>query len=356
MKRLNFIVLLLFIACNNLPIGEQEFDLRGDFRAQYTELDFYNSLSFYNRFAKLGSSSNLVIGKNNDYESRILLEFDFPDTTYQGLDEIKLILKVNSDFENDTIAYSLHLLTSDFEENHTGWLLKKETTYWDDPGADYETDSIRYGIISGDSLTIRFNYIELARIQDADGMILIPRGTGFTYFYSREGFSSPEFLLVKNDGTTTIPLKSDCHIVVGPQHLYIENWLGTGYPYRNYVKFLFDTLLVNKKAVYAELVFRIDQIWTRRDSIEIGIRELKEPIDDYDTEVGPLTGLKRYSAADTIIRIDVVRYIQNIIEHPDSNFGFFIIMSPENYDIANMKLVDHSYHLNVGYISPPQER
>ncbi len=356
MKKLVFLFTFVIITCNDLPIGEQEFDLRGNFQAQYVELEFYNSLSFYDRFAKLGASLNLIIGKNVDYESRILLEFNFPDTTYQGLDEIKMILKVNSDFKNDTIAYSLHLLTTDFEENHTSWLIKDETTYWDSAGGDFDSDSIRYGIISGDSLIIRFNYLELARIQDAEGVILIPRDTGFVHFNSDEALNGPKFILVKNDETITVPLKADCHIVIGPQHLYIENWLGTGYPYRNYVKFLFDTLLINKKAVYAELTFKVEHAWVHRDSIEIGIRQLNEPIDDYDTEVGSLTGLKRFSVDDTIMNLDVVRYIQKIIDHPDSNFGIFIVMSPENYDIANMKIYRLSYQLSVGYISPPQER
>jgi len=344
------------ICCNELPIGQEEFDLRGDFNAQFVELSLYNSFTESNKYAMLGNSFNLIVGRNSDYESRILLKFDFPDSSYQGLDEIKLILKTNGDFNNDDLTFSLRLLDADFEEDKANWYFRTEEEGWQTPGGDFQADSLRLGETSEDSLVIMFNYIELEEIRSADGLIIIPENSGFTHFYSGEGGFPPQFILVKNDNVTSIPLEADCHIVTGHVPFFTENWIGSGLPHRNYVKFIFDSLLIDKKAVYAELTFEAEHYFVMRDTIEIGIKELLEPIDDFDTPAGPLIALEKFAVSDTVFSIDIVGHIQRIIEYPDSNHGFFMIFSPENYDVGNMKIVDHSHRLRVGYVSPPHGR
>jgi len=93
-----------------------------------------------------------------------------------------------------------------------------------------------------------------------------------------------------------------------------------------------------------------------RDSIEIGVKQLLAPLEDFNTATGPLIALERFDADDTVFNIDIVRHIQDIIEEPDSNFGLFIVLSPENYEIANYKMINGSHTLKVGYILPPQGR
>lgn len=355
MKKYTLLLVFFFIFCNKLPIGEEEFNLRGNFDAQEVELLRYNTLTEFDKHFILGSSTNLVVGKNGDYESRILLKFNFPDSSYQGLDEIKLILKRNDNFHRDTVKFSIHLLDAKFEENKANWYQRTEEEWWEEEGGDFEEDSIRSGEIVGDSLVVKFNYIELDKIISADGMIIIPENSGFVYFYSRESGYAPQFILEKNDESISIPIEADCHIVTGPEPFYIESWIGSGLPYRNYAKFIFDSILIDKKAIYAELTFEIEKHFVMRDTIEIAVKELLEPIDDFDTPTGPLIALERLAVDDTF-SIDIVKHIQRMIEYPDSNFGFFVILSPENYDVANFKIVHGSHRLKVGYISPPEER
>ncbi len=350
------LLLLFFICCNKLPIGEEELGERGIFDAEEIELVCHVTLTEYDMFPQLGGSHNLIVGKNDDYESRILLKFDFPDSSFEGLDEIKLVMRRNDDFHKDTIEFSIHLLKAEFDEDEANWYRRTEEDGWEAAGGDFEEDSIRSGEIVGDSLVVMFNYIELEKIQSSDGMIMITEDDGFVYFYSREGGSAPQFILVKNEVVTSIPIKADCHIVTGPEPFYIESWLGSGIPYRNYAKFLFDSLLIGKRAIYAELSFEVEDYFVMRDTIEIGVKELLEPIDDFDTPTGSFITLKRLAVDDTLFSLDIVRHIQRMIEYPDSNFGFFIMLSPENYDIANLKIVNHSHQLKVGYISPPEER
>jgi hypothetical protein len=45
-----------------------------------------------------------------------------------------------------------------------------------------------------------------------------------------------------------------------------------------------------------------------------------------------------------------------VIDHPDSNFGIFVYISPDNYDISHLRIMANSHHLRIGYIKPPEER
>ncbi|MGB9721734.1 MAG: hypothetical protein ACPL28_09680 [bacterium] len=356
MKRWLFLVLLLFIGCNKLPLGEDELENRGNFESIILDLPLHTSFT-ESKFIPLGTSQNLILGKNNRYQSRIVLSFTFSDTAYQGLDQIKLILFKNKNFDNDTIHFGVHILTNEFSEAEATWYKKDNTDLWTNPGGDFGADSLRLGEIKGDSCVIFFNYIDLNKIRNGKGVILIPEDTGFCSFYARESGKPPLFHLVKNNVVTSIPIKGDCHIMkIDTFPNYWENWLGSGVAFRDYVKFCYDTLLDNTRAIYGELTFKAKNHFGLRDSIEIGIKGLVKPYSGFDTELGPLIALKKFAIDDTVFTLDIVQYVQRIIEHPDSNFGMFIYLSPENYDLANIELVTGSHQLRIGYIKPPIER
>jgi hypothetical protein len=304
----------------------------------------------------LGTSLNLALGKERGYESRILVRFDFPDTSYGGLDEIRFVLTRNDQFNKDTLQFSLHLLLGAFQETSANWQQRTDVDFWMNQGGDYEVDPIYTGVVDNDSLVVLFNYLELQQIIASQGMILIPEDSGFAYFYSREGGAGPQFVLKKNDDVTPIAIEADCHIVTGPDPFFTEPWIGSGLLYRNYVRFFSDSLLTDQLVIFADFTFAVEDHFATRDSVAIGIRELLEPVSDFDTPVGPLIAFKRVAADDSIISIDIVRHIQRIAEHPDSNFGFFVLFSPETYDIANMKVTGGSHRITVGYVLPAEER
>lgn len=349
------IIALVFIGCNELPLGEDELNSRGDFSAHYIQLTRFNSFTDYKNI-NLGSSYNLIVGKNDEYESRILLKFDFPDSGYQGLDEIKLILYLNSSIKNDTIPCAIFTLNREYNETDATWTNRTETEPWDTAGGDFDPDSLRYFIVKGDSLVIYFNYLEFGQIESSKGLIIIAQQPGFIYFYSREGGKGAQFQLVKNSATTPIAVSSDCHILIGPEPPYIGDWIGAGYAYRNFIKFNYNDSLNNKKAIYGELSFQAHKHLSMRDSFEIAVKELIEPYSGFDTPCGPIIALKKFSVDDTLFTLDIVKHIQRIIEYPDSNFGLFIQASPENYDISRFEVVRGSHQLKVGYINPPRQR
>jgi hypothetical protein len=355
MKKLLALLFLTLIACNELPVGEDELRGRGDFEPLFTDLSLFTSFTEYKE-VNTGGASNIVFGMNDEYQARALLSFQFPDSAYQGLDEIKLILNVNSEFDLDTIAFSVHLMDIEFNENEATWTRRNFDEMWEEPGGDFDPDSLRYGVTEADSIVLYFNFVELSEIQAAQGMIIVPHDTGFCYFLSKEGGGAARIELKKNDVTLPIFAETDCYIVTGPEPSLFDDWIGSGWVYRNFVKFNYDTLLDSSTAVYAELSFRCDHYFSSRDSIEVGVRELLEPFSTFDTPTGPLIALEKIATGDSLVTIDIVRHIQRMIEYPDSNFGFYIQISPQSYDISRAEIIPGSHRLNVGYLLPPQPR
>ncbi len=349
------LIILIFVGCNELPLGEDELNARGDFSAHYIELTRFNSFTEMKNI-NLGASVNLIAGRNDEYESRILIKFNFPDSSYHGLDEIKMVLYVNNRFNNDTISCALYTLKQEFKEGEATWSKRCAAELWESPGGDYDGDSLCYFTIKGDSAVVYLNYIKLDRIKNSKGIIIIPQQSGFVHFYSREGNRGVQLRIIKNGAITTIAASADCHILTGPEPSYIDDWIGAGYAYRDYIKFNYSDSLNDKKAVYGELSFCAHKHFSMRDSFEIAVKELIQPYKNFDTPCGPIIALKKFSVDDTLFTFDIVKHIQRIIEHPDANFGLFIQTSPENYDISSFKIVRGSHRLVVGYVNPPAGR
>jgi hypothetical protein len=362
MKKVLLYAVFCFVACNQEPVGQDELDQRGNFNAQTINLPFYASVTETKSIA-LGSSVNLVLGKNANYESRVILKFTFPDTIPNGAKDIRLVLTRNKNLDRDTLRFSIHLLTSDFTESDATWSKRNADEAWAVAGGDFEGDSLRYVIFKEDSLVVPFNYAELTWMKNAKGIIFVPRDSGFGAWYAKEGGNAPQLRMTVGTTVTTIVLAADLFIVRGPSPSYYDPWIGAGVPYRNCVKFTFfddslppDSILLGKKCLYGELTFGIESRFALRESLDIGIKPLTEPLNGFDTDVGPLVAFRRIAAGDTSATVDIIQYIQKVIDHPDSNFGFFIFLSPDNYDIANVKIRRGSYRLKVGYIDPPGER
>ncbi len=351
MKKYLPLLFIIFVSCNEEPIG----NVRGELTPQVLELSTFTTFTEYKN-VPVGQSLNLVLGKNDEYESRVLIKFQYTDTTYTGLDEIKFIMNLNDEFENDTLTFSIHALNNTFAEFEANWTHRTLDETWQTAGGDFESDSIREGIVEGDSVVLYFNYIELQEILQSTGIVLIPRDTGFVYLESKQGANGPRLELIKNENTLPVFAEADCHIVVGPEPSLFDDWIGSGWVYRDFVKFNYDTLLDNNLAIYGELTFRCSGYFSSRDSVHVGIRELLEPFSTFDTPTGLLIALEKIEVGDTLVTIDIVKHIQRMIDHPDSNFGIYITLSPETYDISRVEIVRGSHLLTAGYVEPPEPR
>lgn len=355
MRYIALFCMLLAAACNKLPVGGEELEGRGNFDARVVELAF-NSSTTETKYIPLGTSLNLIVGKGNGYQSRAIMKFQFPDSLTQGADTIEIVLLRNTEFDRDTIRYSLHLLTTTFTEAEATWLRRTVNDGWSTPGGEFNPDSLAMVNAVSDTDVISINYSELVAIKNSHGLILVPRDSGFIYYHARESGTAAQIRIVKNGAVETIPLAADVHLVTGPSPFYTENWVGAGMAYRNYVKFDLDSILLGQRPVYAELAFRVEAHFARRDSISLGIRTLLKPLTGFDTKTTSLIALHRIAPGDTLVSMDIIDHLQRIIDYPDSNFGFFIAISPDNYDISNLKVTAGSYRLKVGYIEPPGGR
>ena len=355
MRNIFMFFALLALACNKLPVGGEELESRGRFDAKVADLDFNASLT-ESKYIPLGTSLNLIVGKGSGYESHIILKFQFTDSLTQGADTIEIILFRNTDFDRDTIHYSMHLLTSSFNEAEATWQRRTVNDGWTTPGGDYNPDSFAMVSARSDTDIIYINYNELLAIKNSYGVILIPRDSGFAYYKARESGTYAQIRMVKNGVVETIPISVDMHLVTGPTPFYTDNWIGAGMVYHNYVKFDLDTVLLGQRAVYAELTFRVGAYLAHRDSISLGIRTLLKPLTGFDTKTTSLAALQKIDPGDTLVSMDIIDYVQRIIDYPDSNFGFFIAISPDNYDISWLKVMSGTYRLKVGYIEPPGGR
>ncbi len=350
------LLLVLFLYCNKNPLGEEELSSRGISSPSFMTV-VIDSLETCYTAPGQGKSLNVILGRNHEYESRILLKFLFPDTISASAQDIRLVLYKRQHMQADPIEFNLHLVTTIWGEENVSWSLADQGVKWYKEGGDYETSPMLSKTATGDSVIIRFTLSQLEQIKISEGVILIPIQDGFTVFYSQEG-GKPARLTYKIDNQQyNIPLNGDAHIVNDSlPEPFNKIWLGAGIPFRAFMYLPSDTAIFNKKIIYGQL--RMNKIFATslRETMDIVIRSLTEPYKGFDTKFGSLLGSENVALDDSICEIDVINILQRIADKPDSNFGFFVMTNPENYDISRYEIDPTSISLEIGYIRPPQTR
>ncbi len=346
--------LLAFLSCNKNPLGEDELGNRGVGDPEFftTSIDSFET-SFIAQ--PQGKSLNLVLGRNPEYESRILLNFLYPDTISEEFQDIRITLYKRKFSKDDTIEFNLHIVTSSWSEDYATWDMADQSIRWNQAGGDYEPTPILTKSNTGDSVVIRFTRDQLLALKNGAGIILIPTRSGFTTFYSREGGKSLRFTYKKGDDRYDIPLSGDAHII--KTHLalppYGKVWIGGGFPFRVFFYLPTDTALINKKIIYSQLQMNKLFAFSLRDTVEVVARALTEPYRGFDTKFTSILNSGKFTSADSQYKMDIVNIIQRIAHRPDSNFGFFLTINPENYDISRFEIRPESVQIEIGYLNPP---
>ncbi len=356
-KLLIGLLLVLFINCNKNPLGADELSGRGIGNPQFLTTIVDSFATCYTAPGQ-GKSLNLVLGKNQEYESRILLNFTYPDTISEDMQDIRMTLYKRNFPREDTVELNLHLVTTGWGEYYTTWFLADQELKWYHEGGDYEPAPLISKIAAGDSVTIRFTRDQLNMMKGKMGIILIPTTEGFTTFYSREGRKPIRLTYKKGDQRYDIPLISDAHIIKDwlpePEN---KIWIGAGIPFRSFLYFsAFDTIVFNKKIIYSQLRMKKLFATSQRETIEIVIRPLTESFRGFASQSGSILSSKKFSLTDSIYEVDIINLLQHIANNPDSNFGFFLMTNPEDYDISRFEIKTDTIEIEMGYISPPQAR
>lgn len=351
-RYLAIMMLLILTFCNQDPAGE---DILAHYRdLGMLEVDTILPMSIENSYSDLpnGYGDNLVLCLDNDYEARVLIKFSIPDTDYTNIDSVRLVLTVNDDLDDKKIDFEIRLVTTEWNEKEVRWLAASEGLKWDNPGGDFNDTVIFTGSVEKDSIIIDIDPNLFNEIKSSYGFILLPKGGGPLAFTA----GSARFYLVTNGEQKLFSLSGDsfiieCHRFPGPD----EYFLGSGYTFRHFLKFSIDSIYQNYWLARVDLEVKILDHRSMRDSIYFGLRSLKEEFSGIKTEIRDYQD-QYQPIVDSTLAIDVLKIFNYWISEPDSNFGAFLALYPENSDITRLIIDPDSTRLILYLVNKPEGR
>ncbi|MDH5684459.1 MAG: DNRLRE domain-containing protein [candidate division WOR-3 bacterium] len=308
----------------------------------------------YGRYIANGFSSNLILGKNPQYESRVLLKFNLPDSALEQVTEVKLIIYTR---RQANLNFNVYRILEEWNPFAATWYRPDSLFYWFSPGGYFSEASIGSGQITEESTVVIINDV-ISLVRNSYGLILIPQDTGFGLFYSNETGNRPKLIFKYSADERKFDCLGDASIIdsldltMGRYDL----WIGSGYAFRTYLKFETDTFPEQATITSAELVLHPDLSFLISDTVEIGIHKFLEPYEVRAKFSPNISAKARFTDSDSIIRFDMRSLIQFWNLHPDSNFGFLITAYPEYSDIFRIELKNAGTerpYLNAFYILPP---
>ncbi|RKX70422.1 hypothetical protein DRP53_05140 [candidate division WOR-3 bacterium] len=352
MVRWLLVIILIVTGCQRDPAGE---DLIEYYRGLgLLQEDTLRPVHLENSYSDLpnGLGSDLVLGIDSDYESRVLIKFFIPDTGSGDIDSLRLVLVVDDDLKNEKVDFEIRLITTDWDEAEVRWLAASDGMKWGTPGGDYG-DSILYsGSIEKDSIIVDIDPNLFTKVKDLFGFILLPKSGGPLAFAAGKA----RLYLVSNGEQTTFNLIGDSFIIKCLHYPEEgEYFLGSGFTFRNYLRFPIDSTYQEFWLARADLRLKVLDHRSMRDSISYGLRSLKEEFWGIKTEIRGYE-FTHLPIADSTFTIDVLTIINYWIEHPDSNFGGFLALYPEDSDLTRLEIDPDSLLLILYLVTSPQRR
>lgn len=372
MKRYGFFLLLVscfllltIFSCDKTPVGYDE--LERDVSAPVFNTFRASARFCYGKYVPLGGADYMVLGKNGEYESRILIQFPIDTLTISGITSLKLVIYPKN---YNSISFSIYSIMkiSEWQEGSVIWNRAYEGQPWITNGGDYYPRLLANVSLSTDScvIPIAINQGLLDSLKNySNGIILIPdTGNSFATINSRSITSkAPKIVFEYGSTIKSFTASYDAHIVntinLNPNS-YLDAWLGAGYPFRTMMKFNLDTIPENVTIAYAELVLPIDSCFSMSDTFDIGIWKVLEPDFTLSTRYADdrFAQTQYIASSDTVIIFDLRKIVQYWTIKPDSNFGILVSCYPENYEISRIQLKTGTSgpYLKVGYVLPPKGR
>jgi len=378
LQRYFILFIVLFIAifilgCDKTPVG---YDELGRDISNPVFIEFRSSSRYcYGKYIPLGTADYIVLGRNSEYESRVLIQFPLVDSALGQVTSAKLILYPK---RHRNIGFSVHPIakSSEWKENNATWIRMDEAVPWISDGGDfYPIDVKQQATVTSDSWVIELNRNKLdTLVNHSYGMILIPDSSDqdFATVYSKSNSNkSPKIVLQYSNITKTYLSMQDCHIIdtLNLNLLPLDLWVGAGFVFRTMCKFNLDTIPDNVTIAYAELVLPVQSHASISDTFDIAVSKILEPIyPNYPHQTryaDNISSKTQYLAAtDTVVILDVRKIVQFWNKYngensqPDSNFGVLVSVYPENYEISRVQLKTGSIkpYLKIGYIMPPSRR
>lgn len=358
-------LLIFFLNCNTLPVG---FDQINRLPETGTVELLPDRADSYVKFVPLGSADHLLLGKDNQYESRVLIDFAPKDSALDSVVTAHLIL---FPIDSTRMNFVCRACSTEWNSNAVTWRMADSTTQWFTPGGDYWELPLGQAAAQKDSTVLELNRTYLdTLVRHAHGIILIPLDTGFTAFATLSASkTAPRLVFTYASGKkrSYYPV-ADAHIV-DSSGLRINpgEWLvGSGVALRTWLHFPVESIPDSATIARAELIFKPQTLYRRSDTLRLGIHALKESYAQrgkyaaYEENRAALTSYIP-SPTDTTIQIDITALVQNWVSYPDShpNYGMLVTAEPEWQKPFRLKLLrsgSAAVRLKIQYILPPGDR
>lgn len=352
----------ILVSCNRSPVGFDQLDRN---LAEPISYEFaYRASACYEKYVANGASTDLILGKNQEYESRVIMMFPLEDSLLDSLTEVRLVLYTET---QKSIPFNIYIILHEWQETGATWLRTDSAGYWLNPGADFSETRIGNDTITADSTVIILNPID-SLVRNGHGLILVPQDTGFAFLYASEAATGkqPKVVYQYSDKKRNFISSADASII-DTVDLHLERndlWIGAGYAFHTYLKFNVDTIPEEATIATAELILHPANSFLLTDStdmVKIGVHRLLESYQEFQKPkfYSSISAYARFTMADTAIRFDLKNLVQFWSLNQDSNFGFILNGYPEYSAIFRIELkidLANRPKLKASYILPPKGR
>ncbi len=357
--------LIFFLGCNTLPVGFDQFTTLPETRTFDLPPDTVDS---YGKYIPLGLADYLLLGKDDGYESRILIKFPVKDSSLDSVTKAQLVL---NPIDTIPIRFVCRACSTDWSIAGVTWLMADSFNRWFNPGGDYHQFTLGQGSLARDSTVVDLNLSYLGTfVRESYGIIILPVDTGFTTVVNmNDTKKGPRLILTYADGKKRRYMaNSDAHIVDTSRLRIALNDLlvGASFAFRTFLKFNLDSLPPEATIISAQLSFQPQTIYRREDTLRLGIHRI---IDSYyqrgryakfDENAAAVT---TYSPAsgDTTLTIEIRQLVQKWVSLTDSypNNGILITAEPEWRKPFRIKLSrsgTYAPRLKIQYAMPAEDR
>lgn len=357
--------LFLLVACNTLPVGFDQFENLP--ATEVLEL-LPDSIDCYAKYVPLGFADHLLLGKDNQYESRVLLKFPLRDSSLDSVASIHLIL-----YHQDSIpmGFICRACSTDWSTSAVTWRMADSITQWFSPGGDWWPFLLGEGKLEGDSTVVELNidYLDTL-VHRSSGIILLPRDTGFSTIATLStSTTAPRLIFNYLDGRKRIYYATeDAHIIdsIGIGLLPTDLVVGSGVAVRTWLHFALESIPRAATIARAEISFQPRTLYRRTDTLWLAAHRLTESYlsrgksANFD-ETPSATSAYVPGDNDTIVRIEITALVQNWVSRTDSfpNYGLLLTAQPEWMKPFRFKIFRTGAlapKLKIQYLLPPEDR
>lgn len=363
MKKVALPFILVLVACDRNPLGADQLERPPVRSFELTP----ESLAAYSRYVPLGMADPMLLCRDAEYQSRVLLKFTLKDSALDSITAIDLVIHSNP---NRPLSFVCRPCSTPWNSDAATWRMADDENQWNLPGGDFWNIELCRDTIDAESTIANLNLRHLdTLVHHSYGLILIPLDTGFCSIKSTSSSTTaPRLSLTFLDGRRrTYTVIEDCHIMdtIAIRSYPHELYVGSGVAFRTWLRFGLESIPTEATIARADLVFRPTVLYRRQETLHFGCHRLTEPYRPrernaaYRAAADARTIFVPNNTTDTLVRLDLRSLVQYWNTNPDSNFGLLIMAEPEYSFPWRTKLPrtgPNAPRLLIEYLLPPKDR